>query len=330
MQSYGRRSERGKVQHAFVQSVVTGSPAFVAGLRAGDCILEVNGESMKYATGDEVVQAIMKTETRRAHLLVEFVDGAKRLELRKRAVETQHQMAQKQHQLRTLLASGQCQTSCKTSLVRKGLLKNAVDLDIWEKYSLKPTMNPDNLHPFSYNQQVNNLIAVFSGEVLNLVTDVLVIPISSRGSSDLSENAVSKLLQGAGDKVLNELSLAHHCSLGENIITTGGERLPIKALYHCVFGNLEEHLVSCCCSALSSASMKGHKVISFWLEGFIGVGVSPQVVLEAVRTWLETETNCERIERIAFCFHPFPTLLEMVERYFPLNKESCSFQNNLN
>ena len=313
-----------------MQSVVTGSPAYVSGLRAGDCIIEVNGEDVKCATGDEVVQAIMQTKTRRAHLLVEFVDGARRLELKKLAVETQHQIAQKQQQLRALLATGQCQTSCKTTSVRRGLLKRAVDLDVWERYSLKPaTMNHSDPHPFAYNQLINNLIAIYSGEIYNLVTDVLVVPISSRGSALISENAVSKLMQLAGDKVLNEISLANQCLLGENIATTGGERLPVKVLYHCVFGNLEEHLVSCCCNALSAASASGHKVVAFWLEGFIGVGVSPQLVLETLRSWLENETSRSSIERVALCFHPFPTLLEMVERYFPLVQERSITQSKV-
>ena len=308
---------------------MTGSPAHASGLRAGDCIVEVNGEDVKCAAGDEVVQAIMRTKTKRAHLLVEFVDGARRLELKKLAVETQHQITQKQQQLRTLLATGQCQTSCKTTSVRRGLLKRVVDLDAWERYSLKPAMNSFDPHPFPYNQQINNLIVIYSGSVLNLVTDVLVIPISSRGSAVISENAVSKLMQSAGDKVLNELSLANHCLLGENIVTTGGERLPVKALYHCVFGNLEEHLVSCCCNALSTASAREHKVVSFWLEGFIGVGVSPQLVLEALRSWLESESSRSSLERIALCFHPFPTLLEMVEKYFPLQENTITESKTL-
>lgn len=305
-----------------MQNVATGSPAFVAGLRPGDCIIEVNGEDMKYATGDEVVHAIMQTNTKRAHLLVEFVDGAKRLELKKQAVEAQCQLVQKQRQLRALLASGQCQTSCQIKQPRRGLLKSVAELDPWVRYSLRPAINPTDPHPFPYNSLLNSLIVVYSGDVLNLVTDVLVIPISSRGSSQISENAVSRFLRSAGDKVVNELSLAKQCSLGENIVTTGGERLCAKVLYHCVFGNLEEHLISCCSSALSTARTNGHKLVSFWLEGFIGVGVSPQLVLETIRSWLENETNRKGLQRIGLCFHPFPTLLEMVERYFPLDTET--------
>ena len=305
-----------------MQNVATGSPAFAAGLRTGDCIVEVNGEDMRYATGDEVVHAIMQTKAKRAHLIVEFVDGAKRLELKKRAAEAQYQLTQKQRQLRALLSTGKCQTSCRISQPRRGLMKSVAELEPWVTYSLRPGVNPTDPHPFPYNSLLNSLVVVYSGDVLNLVTDVLVVPISSRGSSQTSENAVSKLLHAAGDKVVNELSLAKQCSLGENIITTGGERLSAKVLYHCVFGNLEEHLISCCSSALTTACENGHKLISFWLEGFIGVGVSPQVVLETIRSWLENETNREELHRIGLCFHPFPSLLEMVERYFPLVPET--------
>ena len=49
----------------FVQYVVPGSPAFVAGLFPGDCILEVNGQDMHHCHANEVVSAIQRTKGER-------------------------------------------------------------------------------------------------------------------------------------------------------------------------------------------------------------------------------------------------------------------------
>lgn len=44
----------------FVQSVLPGSPSFMAGLYPGDALVEVNGEDVKYAPVEKVVDAIQK------------------------------------------------------------------------------------------------------------------------------------------------------------------------------------------------------------------------------------------------------------------------------
>lgn len=39
-------------------------------------------------------------------------------------------------------------------------------------------------------------------------------------------------------------------------------------MYHCVFGDLEESLQSCCHNALAEASKEELRTIVFWLDGF--------------------------------------------------------------
>ncbi len=39
-------------------------------------------------------------------------------------------------------------------------------------------------------------------------------------------------------------------------------------VYHCVFGDLEESLQSCCLSAMEEARKEKMKTIVFWLDGF--------------------------------------------------------------
>ena len=55
--------EQGKVLQTFVQSVIPGSPSFMAGLYPGDAIVEVNEEDVKYAPVENVVEAIQKGAT---------------------------------------------------------------------------------------------------------------------------------------------------------------------------------------------------------------------------------------------------------------------------
>ena len=47
---------------------------------------------------------------------------------------------------------------------------------------------------------------------------------------------------------------------------------PIAAeIYHCVFGDLEESLQSCCTNALESASEEQLRRIAFWMDGFVSI-----------------------------------------------------------
>ena len=42
-------------------------------------------------------------------------------------------------------------------------------------------------------------------------------------------------------------------------------------IYHCVFGDLEESLQSCCWRALETASAEKLGTVVFWLDGFISL-----------------------------------------------------------
>ena len=52
-----------KIPRTIVQYVVPGSPAFVAGLYAGDQILSVNKQNLKTAPVSEVVKAIQEADS---------------------------------------------------------------------------------------------------------------------------------------------------------------------------------------------------------------------------------------------------------------------------
>ena len=55
-QTYTIHTGHRKVEQTFVQSVNPGSPAFLAGLFAGDMIVEVDGVDVSHASVEDVVK----------------------------------------------------------------------------------------------------------------------------------------------------------------------------------------------------------------------------------------------------------------------------------
>lgn len=316
-QSYGRRSDRRKEQQAFVASVAPGSPAYMAGMYPGDAIIEVNGQDLRHASADEVVEAIMSTAGKRAHIVVEYVDGTRRIQLRKQLSMLQQSLTQKQHRLLELLASGLCQTSYKISTFPVKV-NPALSLRSWNESDMVPAVVSTDPHPFACSPELNQLVCVYSEDILKLSCDVLVMPVNSRGMADPSENTITKLLHAGGDKLINEICLARQPALGEILITSAGDRLGFTCIYHCIFGDLEEHVFTSCSSALTTAAENRFSTIAFWIDGFMSVGISPQLVLDAIRTWLQEERNALKFDRVVLSLHSFPTMLEVVEKYFPI------------
>ena len=102
---------------------------------------------------------------------------------------------------------------------------------------------------------------------------------------------LTQLVMEGGPDLLDELCLAAYCRAGD-YITTRGYLLPahcgfnppspeisscmsfllsLAAVYHCVFGNLEENLRHCIWQALDNGSTGERATIAFWLDGFSAV-----------------------------------------------------------
>ena len=334
IQSYNRMSERGKAQRTLVHQVTPGSPAFMAGLHQGDCIIEVNGKDMRYADPDEIVQSILSTKGKRVHLIVEFIDGVRILELKKNLSELKNKLIDRQKELKELLSSKHCPTS------HKGKAKHTIKYEVEnDSYILDPEKNlsSDGVEMpqspsspfFSPSASITDLIlktykvATYTGDILDLACDVLITPlgkpvsentsVETKGNSEL----ITCLLQAGGDKLINELSLASYCKLGEVISTTSGELSGIKNIYHCVFGTRQEHLVSCCANAFDTASQNRELSIAFWLDGFVSKNVSPSVVLEIV-SLLNKENQClDKFGAVIMAGSCLPEVDELAYRYFP-------------
>ncbi len=287
MQSYGRKSNRGKQQQTIVQNVTIGSPAFMAGLHQGDAIIEINSEDVRNSTPDEIVVKIMNTKQPRVNLLVEFIDGVRRNNLRRKHSELKQQMISKQEALKKLLSSKQCLTSHEGTVrppsdcvIKIDLSSDDIEADT--VYSSTQLQDLD-LSTDSKGPQ----LTIYTGDILGIVSDVLVVPLGNpliESSSDSNERIITRLLQAGGDKMINELSLASYCPLGDFIPTSGGKLKGIKSVYHCLFGCNDDHIVKCFVKILEKAASSQKTVgVAFWVDGFFAMNVSPYKILEILK-----------------------------------------------
>ena len=330
-----------KIQQTIVESVTAGSPAFMAGLHPGDCILEVNGIDMRSATGDEVVSAIMKTTEKRVQLLVEFVDGVRRMELKKRLIETQARLAEKQQRLWVLLSTKHCLTSYpvetnnttsandrfSTSSNEYITIQQGIsDVNYSFISNRKKSVDEDSLMAMSPSSSINehtsscqSNIVVYTGDIRHLSCDVLVIPIdkSSPEINDCSSNVISVLLHAGGDKLMNEIALAKHCDLGNIIVTSAGEMKGVKYIYHCVFGHFEEHIKLCCYAAFEKGLQSGAISIVFWLDAFVYSQVPPMLLLEIIKSLQSRdELSLDHFGAIVIASQSLPGITELVQHVY--------------
>ena len=313
----------------------------MAGLHPGDCILEVNGADMRSATADEVVSAIMKTKEKRVQLLVEFIDGVRRMELKKRLIETQAKLAERQQRLWELLSTKQCITShpVQTNNTRSAndsfstssnkyitIQQGKSDVNYTFIKNRKTSADEDNLMVMSPSSSTNESmslcqsnIVVYTGDIRHLSCDVLVIPIDKTSPEiiDCSSNVISALLHAGGDKLMNEIALAKHCDLGNIIATSAGEMKGVKYIYHCVFGQFEEHIKLCCCAAFEKGLQSGVVSIVFWLDAFVYSQVPPMLLLESIKSLQSRdELSLDQFGAIIIASHSLPGITELVQNVF--------------
>ena len=301
-------SDRGKQHQTIVQNVTLGSPAFMAGLHNGDAIITVNGDDVRHATPDEVVEKIMETKRSRVHLIVEFIDGVRINELRRKQKEMKKELADKQNALKELLSSKQCLTTYRgASILPAGsddwtLIGGARDDEQCSNASEESVTphSPLSPSPSMTDQKTSSRqVAVYTSNILSLTCDALVVPLGNpihefnEDDDKKDEWVLTRLLQAGGDKLINELSLAKYCPLGNVITTSGGELKGIKSVFHCVFGTRDQQLITCFSVALDKAAIQKAVSVTFWIDGFLNVGISPSKVLEIL---LHVNDSCRSFE----------------------------------
>ncbi len=271
-------SNRGKQQQTIVKHVTIGSPAFMAGLHQGDAIIEINGEDVRCSSPDEIVDKIMNTKETRVHLVVEFLDGVRRNTLRRKQSELKQRLSEKQELLKKLLSSKHCLTS------HKGVVKSPSG-DIVTVHSFE---SDDSKMADSDIDSNDMCLALYTGDVLSLVSDILVVPVGNpifeSNNESNCERVITQLLHAGGDKLINELSLSPYYPLGSVISTSGGKLKGIRNIYHCVFGSTDDHVVKCFYAAIEKAIEKEAGSIAFWVDGFFAASVSPYKVIEMLST----------------------------------------------
>jgi hypothetical protein len=316
-QSYGRQSDQKKV---IVQSVAAGSPAFMAGLHVGDCIIEVNGKDVRHASVEEIFTEMMSTTEKRVQLLVNFIDGARQLELKKRTYQLQNQLSEKQHRLKELLATKNCMTTFPGHRVNitqlnkprfvflsQGTADDAASI-------VSTPESPSNCSNDAIKAYTN--IGVYTDKLVQIICDVLIIPFD-HGANDTESELLAKFIQSGGDKLMNELALASNCKVGNFMITSGGEMRNIKSIYHCVFGSCKQHIKSSCLAALIKCLQKHQPITAvFWLDGFLQCGVSPTLIIETVKEAVDGNVAMLRDLTIIFASVCIPALFQLVDEIF--------------
>ncbi|CAL1545905.1 unnamed protein product [Lymnaea stagnalis] len=103
LQTYGIRNKRTKEVEvmSYVDYVEINGPAWVAGMRRGDIILSVNGESVEAATHNELVNKI-KRSGHELRLVVLFEDCCTKVELHERYLKLKKLLSGKLRELRHL------------------------------------------------------------------------------------------------------------------------------------------------------------------------------------------------------------------------------------
>lgn len=313
LEHYEVNMNQAKIPRTIVQYVVPGSPAFVAGLYAGDQILSVNEQNLKTAPVSEVVKAIQEADSNKTiELVVVFVDGALRLKVQQKGEEHRMKLHDKQMSLQQVLASDERQSKFPSLPTTKYTCTSPNELESW-KEDTPPEEN--SLHVYNFNRHMNSILSLHHGDITHLSCDMLVIPI--RDEEKISEHSVNHVLKAGGEGLMNELCLAEHCGLGDNIVTSGHD-LPVEAICHTVFGSNEENIISCVRSALETAYEQCYQTIVFWIDGFISARVSPHLIIGTVRGWLEEDDNCGVFLKIIFSIPSSPAMISLIERYFPL------------
>jgi hypothetical protein len=255
---YELHHDQGKLPRAIVKHVIPGSPAFIAGLYPGDQILKVNQEDYSRSHVSQVVNAIQNANPNRTlELTVAFVDGVKRLDLQAKGEETREILSNKQAQLRDLVVSEESLQRHSSSVEPPQSPYDELETSPWFAEMLSD--EDFSLHIYPYDGYLNKILQISYDDITKLQCDMLVMPLRS-ASKCIGGKDIYKVLEAGGQKLLDELCLHEHCPLGANIITRGYS-LPAQEICHCVYGNSDEDLISCCRSALEFAYEQEYQTI---------------------------------------------------------------------
>ncbi|GAB1599236.1 uncharacterized protein LOC115218042 [Argonauta hians] len=158
LQTYGIRHKKNNEIEitTYVDYVEIDKPAWIAGMRQGDVILSVNGDSVEQATHQQLVEKI-KSCARYMRLVVLFEDCCRKVELHDRYIKLKNILREKKRELKILNEQEHniLQGLSRTDSIRLSCRSSASSLDsAFDQYSLiRPCSlnNIPNICPFSYS-----------------------------------------------------------------------------------------------------------------------------------------------------------------------------------
>ncbi|XP_036361498.1 uncharacterized protein LOC115218042 isoform X2 [Octopus sinensis] len=185
LQTYGIRHKKNNEIEitTYVDYVEIDKPAWIAGMRQGDVILSVNGDSVEQATHQQLVEKI-KSCARYMRLVVLFEDCCRKVELHDRYIKLKNILREKKRELKLLNEQEQniLQGLSRTDGARLSCRSSASSLDsAFDQYSL--------IRPCSMNNLPN--ICHFSYTPISCDTDA-----NNSHGSDTSE--LASILERAG------------------------------------------------------------------------------------------------------------------------------------
>ncbi|KAJ3085107.1 hypothetical protein HK102_000314 [Quaeritorhiza haematococci] len=168
---------------------------------------------------------------------------------------------------------------------------------------------------FPFKDKLNRKVAIWEGDITRLELDAIV---NAANKSLLGGGGVDGAIhRAAGRDLLAECRTLNGCDTGDAKITRG-YRLPAKHVIHTVgpVGEKPLKLRSCYIRSLEVLTENNLRTVAFPYPN----GPAAHVALAAVREWLETDDNADKVDLIVFCiFLPIDSRVyhKTIPFYFP-------------
>ncbi|TPX65502.1 hypothetical protein SpCBS45565_g05162 [Spizellomyces sp. 'palustris'] len=176
---------------------------------------------------------------------------------------------------------------------------------------------------YAADARLKDKILLWKGDIATIEVDAIV---NAANTSLLGGGGVDGAIhRAAGRGLLRECRTLGGCKTGDAKIT-GGYNLPALHVIHTVgpMGEDSAALASCYKRCLEVMVENGLRTIAFPCisTGIYGYPNRPaaKVALGTVRSWLETDNNAEKVDKILFCLFmsvDVQAYLELMDRYFP-------------
>lgn len=233
LQTYGiRHKKTNEIEiTTYVDYVEIDSPAWISGMRRGDVILSVNGESVEQSTHQQLVEKI-KACTQNMRLVVLFEDCCRKVELHDRYIKLKKVLKEKRRELRLLEEQEHCilQGVTRMDCARLSCRSSASSLDsTLDRYSLIRPSSMGNMpttshFPFFRTTDSDTTNSFYSeasenGSIFGIVGVDL--------DSDTHSCASSVISSGAPDCVMPETPLGGSCSGSSNSVMENESHLQV-------------------------------------------------------------------------------------------------------